>query len=311
MKAATKNKIIAIAMVMFLCGINSYVSAEEVKDPATSSAIGQKEMEQNVESEKQVELQDAKEDVTKDAILAIQETENALQALYDGNKEEALTALEKVIGKLDILLALNPELSLIPIDARIETLNLIADEATIKDIRKEAESMMAKGYLQSARGLLNQLSSEVRVNTYHLPLQTYPLAIREIARLIDQDKIDEAKLLLAQTLNTLVITTRVIPIPVLNAQFMIAKASDITKDVDPKNLPDDKKEEALDALKKAKDELKIAELMGYGKKDREFAEIEKDIREIEGKISKDEKTVKLFDTLTKRINDFKERISKQ
>ncbi|RKY32545.1 MAG: hypothetical protein DRP74_02290 [Candidatus Omnitrophota bacterium] len=47
-------------------------------------------------------------------------------------------------------------------------------------------------------------------------IQTYPLAIRKIARLIDQDKIDEAKVLLTQTLNTLVITTRVIPIPVLN-----------------------------------------------------------------------------------------------
>ncbi len=29
--------------------------------------------------------------------------------------------------------------------------------------------MMVKGYLQAAKGLLNQLSSEVRVNTYHLP----------------------------------------------------------------------------------------------------------------------------------------------
>jgi len=64
-------------------------------------------------------------------------------------------------------------------------------------------------------------------------------------------------------------------------------------------------------LKKAKEQLKIAELMGYGKKDREFAEIDIDIREIDGKISKDEKTIKLFDELTKRINDFKERISKQ
>ncbi|RKY32519.1 MAG: hypothetical protein DRP74_02285 [Candidatus Omnitrophota bacterium] len=64
-------------------------------------------------------------------------------------------------------------------------------------------------------------------------------------------------------------------------------------------------------MKKAKEQLKIAELMGYGKKDREFAEIDIDIREIDGKISKDEKTIKLFDELTKRINDFKERISKQ
>lgn len=100
-------------------------------------------------------------------------------------------------------------------------------------------------------------------------------------------------------------------IPVLNSQFMIAKASDITKDTNPKDLADDKKEEALDALKKAKEQLKIAELLGYGKKDREFAEIDKDIREIEGKISKNEKTVKLFDELIKRMSDFKQRISKQ
>ncbi|RKY32520.1 MAG: hypothetical protein DRP74_02295 [Candidatus Omnitrophota bacterium] len=108
-------------MLMFFCGVNSFVSAEETTDPAALLATSeQKEMEQNIEIEKEAELEGAQENVTKDAILAIQETEDALEALYDGDKKKALAALEKVIGKLDILLALNPELSLIPIDARIE-----------------------------------------------------------------------------------------------------------------------------------------------------------------------------------------------
>jgi len=40
--------------------------------------------------------------------------------------------------------------------------------------------------------LLYSLESEIRARTYNLPLATYPLALQEAARLLDQGKNDDA-----------------------------------------------------------------------------------------------------------------------
>jgi hypothetical protein len=46
----------------------------------------------------------------------------------------------------------------------------------------------------AARALLYGLMSELRVRTYNLPLATYPVALTEAARLLDEKKNDEARM---------------------------------------------------------------------------------------------------------------------
>jgi hypothetical protein len=58
----------------------------------------------------------------------------------------------------------------------------------------------------------------VRDRTYHLPVATYPDALKEAARLLDQKKNDEASYVLLTALNTLVAIDKVTPIPLLLAR---------------------------------------------------------------------------------------------
>jgi hypothetical protein len=78
--------------------------------------------------------------------------------------------------------------------------------------------------LPKARTLLDFLRSEIRVRTYHLPLATYPAALQEAARLLDQKKTREAGTVLLVALNTLDVIDQVSAIPLLLAKEAINEA---------------------------------------------------------------------------------------
>jgi len=73
----------------------------------------------------------------------------------------------------------------------------------------------------AARALLYGLMSELRVRTYNLPLATYLVALTEAARLLDEKKNDEARMVLMVALSTLVAIDRVTPLPLLLAREAI------------------------------------------------------------------------------------------
>jgi len=75
--------------------------------------------------------------------------------------------------------------------------------------------------LPQARTLLDFLRSEIRVRTYHLPLATYPAALQEAARLLDQKKTRATGTILLVALNTLVVIDQVSAIPLLGAKEAI------------------------------------------------------------------------------------------
>ena len=175
--------------------------------------------------------------------------------------------------------------------------------------RDQVEYLVKNGYLQQARRMLDYFASEIRITSVNLPMATYPAAIKAAAKLIEENKLKEAKDSLAATLSTVVITENSIPIPVINSQFLIKQASQITATTTPDKLSKDKKNQALDLLNRANHELEIAEELGYGKRDGEFSKLNKDINEIEGKVTKNEESLSFFYKLKFRLENFKNRIS--
>jgi hypothetical protein len=310
-----KNQLI---ITTFLCAVLSCLSIFLV--PGLAISEGEKEQE-NIQVTTKQDLKDNVQqkseetqvresaELVQDALNAYDETINAVDALNEGDKDKALEALERAVGKLNIVLGRRPQLALIPIQSKVETIDINADLPTIEIKRAEVEFLMKQGHLQAARKLLDTLVSEIRVTTANLPMETYPVAIRGIARLLEEDKIEEAKRALQQILSTVVIIERSVPIPIINSQLLIAEAQKVTEETNPEELSSDKKDDALDMLKQAKVELEIAEALGYGRKNREFKEIRDDIVEIEKKIGKSEKTGNLFDDLKERLNIFKNKVS--
>ena len=235
-----------------------------------------------------------------DATAALAETHKALKALENKKNDAALKALEEVTGKLDLIVARDPKLAQAPVETEVVTYDLLTDLDTIKKIIKDAKAYLNDGEIQKARPLVANLASEIQYRTLHIPLATYPTAIKAIAPLIDAGKIDEAKAGLQAVLNTLVVTTdEVIPLPKLRAEHLLKEAQDLAEKKDRSKEENDKLAKHLQA---AREQLQMAELLGYGKK-KDYNSMYEQIREIEEKSAGGKSGLGWFDKVKQQLAD--------
>jgi len=99
----------------------------------------------------------------------------------------------------------------------------------VKALREEIEDALDDGRVQQARRLIRNLASETVISVTNIPLATYPDAIKKAAKLIDEEKMDEAKKELQLALNTLVVTDTIIPLPVTTAEKYLKEAETLTE----------------------------------------------------------------------------------
>lgn len=254
-----------------------------------------------IEKQRKAAEQQAHKTLDKEAIQAIDETRNAIKAISDNKVADALAAIERATGKIDILLARNPSKALIPVSLEVDVIESAPlDVQTIKTRAKAAEKAVANKDYPTARVLLAGLTSEIRVRTFNLPLATYPIALKEAAQLLDQKKPQEASRLLTMALNSLVIVDRVTPLPLALAQAAIDEA---------RSLRDKNREEAMARLETAKRELERAKELGYAGRDPEYATLDKSISDLEKQLKGKDDTASAFSKLTERLSSFFKRES--
>jgi hypothetical protein len=235
-----------------------------------------------------------------EATAALVETHKALKALENKKSDVALKALAEVTGKLDLIVARNPKLAQAPVETEVVTYDLLTDPDTIKKITKEAKTYLNDGETQKARPLVANLASEIQYRTLHIPLETYPAAIKAIAPLIDAGKIDEAKAGLLAALNTRVVTTdAVMPLPKLRAEFLLKEAQDLAEKKDRSTEENHKLAKHLQA---AREQLQMAELLGYGKK-KDYNPMYEQIREIEEKSAGGKSGTGWFDKVKQQLSN--------
>lgn len=221
------------------------------------------EVDKQVEQNTQDQTSEKRKEVISDAVVALQETRAALQALDDGKTSEALSALERATGKLEIILARDPALALAPTSVSAMTHDILGSLKAVKEAREEAEDLLDEGKVQDARQLISHLASETVISTVNLPLATYPDAIKEAVRLIDAGKTEEAKIVLQTALNTLVVTKTIIPLPVVVAENLLKEAEVLAEN---KARTEEESHKLTDLLKAAESEIKLAQALGYGTK---------------------------------------------
>lgn len=217
-----------------------------------------------VESEAEKLAAEKRAQLLKDAQTALDETKKALEALDQGKKEDALAALEKVTGKLALIVARDPALKLAPVATTTIIRDLYAKPETVKAAVKRAKEALDNGQVQQARALLADLASEVEVQVDNIPLATYPDAIKAIAPLIDAGKTNEAKTALTVALNTLVVESYVIPMPKTRAKAILAEAEKLAEK---KDRSADENKKLHDLVEAARLELQLGEALGYGTKE--------------------------------------------
>ena len=235
----------------------------------------QQQAAQNVEDE----MAEKRKKIAEEATAAIRETQDALKSLDAEKKPEALAALERATGKLELILAREPKLGLAPTGVSTMTYDVIGDIEAVNAARKKAESLLKDGRLQQARHLIRNLASENVISVTNIPLATYPQAIKAAVKLIDDNKVEDAKHALQSALNTLIVTDTIVPLHVVSAQAELKTAEQLTDKKD-RTAEENTKLKAL--LKQARTNLEFAQALGYGT-GKDFKELYDQVSEIEKK----------------------------
>ncbi|HHF8009706.1 TPA: YfdX family protein, partial [Escherichia coli] len=175
--------------------------------------------------------------------------------------------------------AREPTLALAPVDVRTIVHDLFANTETVEAMTDEALDALKHGEVQRARRVLALLASEIVIAVTNIPLATYPAAVKSVVPLIDQGKIEEAKAALQLALGTLVETLSVIPLPILRAKLLVKRAETLTEDGQRSEASG---ERLQDLLNEARQQLEMAELLGYGKK-KDFEPLYSELKKVKEK----------------------------
>ena len=250
-------------------------------------------------AEREKDQKEAEQALDQDAIAAIEQTDNAIKAIAANNKNDAMAAIEAATGKINILLARNPASALIPVHVDVGVIDVAPEDIkTIDVIVQGAADATKQRHLPGARILLASLVSELRIHTTFLPLATYPAALQQAARLLDQGKNQDAGNVLLTAVNTLVIDDRVIPLPLILAQAAIDAANAQRQN---------NKDAALTLLQTAKNEANRSLHLGYMSDDPEYKALDNEISALESAVKGTGDTGSMFSHLRDRISAFLKR----
>lgn len=243
------------------------------------------------------QVADKRAEIISEAVTAIEETRKALAALDEGKEKEAIAALERATGKLEILLAREPELALAPTDSEAVTYDLWATPEAVLQARKKAMKHLEAGRVQEARRVMQGLASEIVIRTTNVPLVTYPAAIKIAASLIDDDRVDEAKRVLQTALNTLVVKEEIVPLPVMAAEAMLEEAEKLAEKSE---RSDEENKQLAELLKVSREKIEFAQALGYGDK-KDFKVMYKELDLIEEKTAGGKSGEGFFEKIKKSL----------
>ena len=303
-----KVSVLLMSFILILGACNSNKSNEETKAeqaiPAKEQSLemNKDSLDARIAADIVSEIVQRRSEITEAALTVVAETQGLLQLIEAGKKDAAIDKGHMLIGKLEVLLAKDPSLSLIPVDVNFQKDELITDIETVREIVKSAEEAMDEGYYQLAGSLLGDMRSEMIINSAYIPTATYPAAIKAAVALLEEDKTDDAKLVLQKVLGTIVVEETVLPLPVLKAEQMVIEAAAVD------SVSHENADKVLNLLKNAEYQLLLAEEMGYGKKDAEYKDLNNMIKDLEKSVNEKSDSKSAFDSLKVKINKFKERL---
>ena len=280
-----------VAAIALLAATACSDNAEEAADgqEASASATDTDQAAGGTTAEDQAQLGT----LLEEAVSALDETQAAINAIDAGNNQEAIDALARATGKLEIILAREPNLALAPVANSVIEHDVLATPGDVKALSNRIEDLTDKGRLQEARRLMEGLASEMVIRTSNLPLGTYPNAIKRAAALLDEQKPQEAKLVLLNALSTIVVTETIIPLPIVRAETSVEDARVVAAKKD--RTKEDNQAIAAE-LQKAREQIEMAQALGYATK-KDLDDLQDAIKELERETGGGNAATRLFERI--------------
>ena len=213
------------ALALLIVSAGPSWSQDTAQAEAEAQAVNRAQVEESVTAETDSQFADKRTALIQEAVDALDETNAAIAAIEKGDIDAAIAALALATGKLETVVAREPDLALAPVRIDHFTYDVLGSVEAVRKLGKQIEDLVDDGKFQEARPLLSGFASEVVIRTTSLPLATYPDAILAATALLDDGKTDEAMTVLNAALNTQVVTETVIALPLLRAEAMIEKGS--------------------------------------------------------------------------------------
>jgi DNA gyrase/topoisomerase IV subunit A len=258
-----------------------------------------KRLQENKEVTKQVEaaqdnyVDERVKKITEEAVEAIELVAKIVDLLNEKQKEKALEEIANVLGKLEVLIARDPNLQLVPVDVKEQVVDFPGTVDDVEAAKTEIVVLIKAGEVQLARDIMLNLASELDIFVTALPIGTYPVVLKAIIPLIEQEKYEEAKALLIEALETLVLEKIVIPLPILRAEQAIIRANELANGENPN------KDELKNLLAYAKEQLELAEALGYKV---DYKDLYEEIEKLEKILEGEESTKDIFETLKEKLS---------
>ncbi len=248
---------------------------------------------------------EAKEMTARERMLADKITEafdsinQAQEAILAKDKVKADENLVKALGQLEAVVSLNPDLLFIPLNKEYITTDTYHNVDDLLAARRVALGFLRRGHVQDARLILADMVSELNIRTTNLPLVGYVDAIRVVLPLVNDDNFDGAKEVLDTALLTRVVSDKIVPLPIIRMVTALEAAQAI--ELDDEKSADAKKQEVLEHLDYAEEQMKLAVAYGYADKDT-YKQSRKTIKSLRKNIIN---AIDNADTYTKALSDVK------
>lgn len=287
-------------------GQASFGNNEKVVSNAPAN-INESQLKNSVKQQNEIERQakeaeeQIKRNIIPDAAAVIEGIKNAQRFIREGKDNEALSAIEKAMGKIDLLLSRNPHSALLPVDFDID----VIDSAPLKsDNINKIVSVIDKAIREKdypdARLLLDDLRSEINIETYAIPLGFYPAALKRAAGLLERKASGEAAEVLKGALDSLVIISQTIPIPLINASTFLSIAEE--------SLSQNNQGPLAQILDDANSELQRARDLGYvSRSDGEYTSLADAIKDLQKEVKANTSNPSKFQVLKERFKAFLKR----
>jgi hypothetical protein len=247
---------------------------------------------------------DQKSELVAEAIESLKFTQKAFIALNNNDAKVAKESLEKALGKLETILALEDAPKVLTIDTRVVVKEFIGGSKEVQKSVELLKKLVNENRIQEARVMIQALQSEIDTTLINLPLASYPNALKLAGKYIHEKKLRNAKEVLGMALDTFVQEVIVVPIPLLNANNLLTLSQQIAKKGEKKD-----KELALKYLDEAKEQLEIAKQLGYlSESTVTYKLLQENIDEVKKEIGGDNKPTKLFNSLKESLSEFKNKI---
>ncbi len=235
-------------------------------------------------------------------LKTIAQTQYVVQDIEENKVDQAKNDLQSLIGKLEVYLTKNPQSALVPVDVSYRKVETVDNIDTVRALAQTIRKAVRDGYYQAAKDMIGMMTSEMIISTAYVPVSGYLQGLKYAAALLDEGKVDQAMVLMQQTLSSIVITTVSIPLPVLKAQIYIDQAAQLYAQ-NHENI-----DNITNLLDNAKYQLHLAEEMGYGKRDKEYKDLYKAIKDIERAVKAKESSSDKFKALRNELKQFKDRL---